>query len=269
MVSPECSIRIRLPGIPGIVLDLQLSPAPAGPSRLAAVAAFGSGLCLVSPQSDTVVATFGGLQYRPYSCSWLPSASATPQAAHAASRPATATSAGEHLLVAGLEKGHLALLDIRRTDRPVALASVLPRQCGLLPVRTVAALPPDVAATTATTGAGGVCWPSVALCCNKGAWLLPGGATAEGNPGVDSAVPNLLPLDGGYGAGSMQIESLAVHCAGAGGEGAGIGRIALSWRPGDGPLGGGAGPRHEIGLLGADPRTPYKHEVGQTRMSLT
>ncbi|GFR44085.1 hypothetical protein Agub_g5247, partial [Astrephomene gubernaculifera] len=316
LYAPECNTRIHLPANTSLVCDMQLQPtsttssttAPFPPgssstsnSCLAAVATWGAGLCLVCPRSEAVVAAFTGLPYRPCSCSWVPY--------------------NEHLLVAGLEKGHLALLDNRRTDRTLAVLAALkdaPRGAANMPVRNVAALPltaPGAAAAggadggnpTPLTGAvsgdgvrsgGGVVWPHAALSCPGGAWLMVGGSAgdAEDHPGVGgslrgattsaAAAPTfgtLLSLDGGFGAGSMNVESMAVfHQATGGwygwGGGSGVGmasadgvgqpqqswRVALSWTPkASGRLGGigAGGPRHEVGIMRLDAQAPYVHEA--------
>lgn len=271
-------MRIPLPDGAGTATDLQLPPAtcPVPPDRhLAALVTRNSGLALLHPRHDSVVATFSQIPHRPHSCAWLPD------------------SRGEHMLVAGLEKGVLALLDARMTRGTVGMVSALEGTgCPPLPLHTVAALPPGAlqgpaAAAVAATDAD---WPVVALACVRGAFLFTGTAAME----TGSQVPGVLPMDGGFAdSRGMQVEGLAVAlgtgaaaAAGHGMAGSAEGangseaawRAALSWRPmGGGPGagaglgaaagGGGPGPRIEVGLLSTGPvwdvRRAFRHEVGR------
>eukprot|EP00198_Chlamydomonas_reinhardtii_P003139 XP_001692475.1 predicted protein [Chlamydomonas reinhardtii] len=133
LASPESSTRIRLPANAGLVTDLQLPPPDCGSApaaqRLVAVVARGAGLCLACPQADSVVASFKGLPTRAVSCSWVGSSSGGSSSSNGSS------SSGGHLLLAGLEQGNLALLDVRRPDRPVAVLPVLAntQRCAQMP----------------------------------------------------------------------------------------------------------------------------------------
>ncbi|GLI67282.1 hypothetical protein VaNZ11_011467 [Volvox africanus] len=282
MHAPESQTRIRLRDDAGIVYDMQFPDAAAapaaaaGPQRLLAVATQGAGLCLACPQSDNVVATFKGLPYKAWSCSWVPAAAGRDGNGGASN---SAGPYGGHMLVAGLAMGHLALLDIRRTDQPVAVIPALQHQAmrgwAQMPIRTVTALPcnPDGAEQASVGGGGGVLWPTCALSCSKCAWLMVGGGDGGGSGAVEVKPPWLLCIDGGLGSGGMQLESLSAYPSDwdwRGGSGGGVGRrpwrAVLSWRPADTSSAGGraAGPRHEVGLLNSDEQTPYKHEATVT-----
>lgn len=236
----------------------------------------GSGLALLHPRHDSVVATFSQLPHRPHSCAWLPD------------------SRGEHMLVAGLEKGVLALLDARMTRGSVGLVSALEGTgCPPLPVHTVAALPPGAlqvpAAAAAAAAATDADWPVVALACVRGAFVFTGTIAMD----TGSQVPGVLPMDGGFAdSRGMQVEGLAVAWETAAGAGTGAEhgmpggaagadgseaawRAALSWRPMGGGAGAaaggvggsGPGPRIEVGLLSTGPvwdvRRAFRHEVGR------
>ncbi|KAG2437089.1 hypothetical protein HYH02_011348 [Chlamydomonas schloesseri] len=256
LVSPESSTRIRLPANAGLVTDLQLPPpsarsgggavAPAA-QRLVAVVSRGAGLCLACPRADSVVATFSGLPAKAMSCSWVGSSSSS---SSSGSSGGSSAGGSGHLLLAGLERGSLALLDVRRPDRPVAVMAVLAntQRCAQMPVRTVAALPTALAAAAAllpvspaglavqgkAAAAGSAAatslWPACAISCPRGAWLMvpteaaaaggaaDGGSSGGVSSGTEAAAAGggsgtaLLQLDGGFGAGgNLQIESLAVH----------------------------------------------------------
>lgn len=294
----QSSTRIRLPANAGLVTDLQLPPPDCGSApaaqRLVAVVARGAGLCLACPQADSVVASFKGLPTRAVSCSWVGSSSGGSSSSNGSS------SSGGHLLLAGLEQGNLALLDVRRPDRPVAVLPVLAntQRCAQMPVRTVVALPAAPAGVGAAPTPTCSLWPTCAISCPRGAWLMvpaeargaaddsggtwpaataTGDGVIQGGGAAAAAGTALLQLDGGFGAGgNLQIESLAVHwqeeAAGSSGDaisghssgGGGGWRAALSWRPSHASGGGGpmaAGPRHEVGRLqGAGP-VAFKHEV--------
>lgn len=277
---PESCVRIPLPDGAGTATDLQLPPAtcPVPPDRhLAALVTRGSGLALLHPRHDSVVATFSQLPHRPHSCAWLPD------------------SRGEHMLVAGLEKGVLALLDARMTRGSVGLVSALEGTgCPPLPVHTVAALPPGAlqvpAAAAAAAAATDADWPVVALACVRGAFVFTGTIAMD----TGSQVPGVLPMDGGFAdSRGMQVEGLAVAWETAAGAGTGAEhgmpggaagadgseaawRAALSWRPMGGGAGAaaggvggsGPGPRIEVGLLSTGPvwdvRRAFRHELTLT-----
>ncbi|GIM03720.1 hypothetical protein Vretimale_8385 [Volvox reticuliferus] len=281
MHAPESQTRVRLRDDAGIVYDMQLpdvaaAPAAAAGPRLLAVATQGAGLCLACPQSDNVVATFKGLPYKAWSCSWVPAAAGRDGSGGGSN---SAGPYGENLLVAGLAMGHIALLDIRRTDQPVAVLPALQNQamrgCAQMPIRTVTALPcgPDGAGYAAAAGGGGVLWPTCALSCPKCAWLMVDGGEGRGDGLAEAKPPSLLCIDGGFGSGGMQLESLSAYPSdwdwrGRGGSGVGgrPWRVVLSWRSADNNGAGGraAGPRHEVGLLHTDEQAPYKHEATVT-----
>ncbi|KAG2496323.1 hypothetical protein HYH03_005555 [Edaphochlamys debaryana] len=276
LASWQSSTRIMLPPTAGIACDLQVAPPPPGLAaasypRLTALVTRGLGLSLICPRADSVVATFAGLPHKPVSVSWVPT-DAGPTAI--AALPTASPTSWEHVLVAGLERGHVALLDTRRTSEPVAVLAPLQVRptCAQLPVRTVAALP-SVGGPADAAG-GGARWPAVALSCPRGAWLMAG---AEGSP---EGGPAMHVLGGGFGASaSMQVEHLAVTAASAAGgavggasgwlggafgvqEAAQPWRVALSWKPSDatGAAGaaGGLGPRHEVGRVKLNGN--YTHE---------
>lgn len=112
---------IRLPGATAHVRDIQLQPHPSSPAMhpTAALTTRGSGVLLVSTQTDSVVASFATPS--PAWClAW------DPAAGH------------EHMLFAGLQTGMIAQLDLRWPQQPVRMLQLASR----VPMHSIAILPP-------------------------------------------------------------------------------------------------------------------------------